>query len=166
MYVIGDRVVYGIHGVCGIVAVEQRRVDRKTVEYFALEPLDRPGSRFYVPTGNAVALSKMRPLLSAEEMETLLHSEPSRDVWISHEGLRKNRYKELLAYTDREALLAMIVALYAYKNDLISKGKKFHMSDENFLWDAEKLLISEISYVLSMDHVKAGQYLRQSLRVS
>ena len=32
MYQIGDRVVYGIHGVCGIVAVEHRKMDRKNVE--------------------------------------------------------------------------------------------------------------------------------------
>ena len=36
MYQQGDRVVYGIHGVCEIVGTEVRTVDRKTVEYIAL----------------------------------------------------------------------------------------------------------------------------------
>ena len=167
MYAIGDRVVYGVHGVCTVVGVEQRRVDKKTVEYFALESLDRPGSRFYVPTHNEVALSKMRPLLSPERLQELLTSAPvDATVWVEHEGLRKTRYKELLAGGDRSALLSMLVCLYRYKEDLLSQGRKFHMSDENFLWEAEKLFISEISYVLNMNHGQAGEYLRQCICVS
>ena len=46
MLQIGSQVVYGIHGVCCIVDVEVRRVDRKKVEYFVLEPREQPGTRY------------------------------------------------------------------------------------------------------------------------
>ena len=78
MYQIGDQVVYGIHGVCAVVELEYRMVDRKRVEYFALEPLDQPGARFYVPTQNQAALSKLRPVLSRAELEALLASNAVR----------------------------------------------------------------------------------------
>lgn len=52
--------VYGIHGVCRIVDVESRRVDRKTVEYYVLSPCAQPDARFYVPVHNQAALAKMR----------------------------------------------------------------------------------------------------------
>jgi CarD family transcriptional regulator len=57
---LGDGVVYGIHGVCRIVDVESRRVDRKTVEYYVLSPCAQPDARFYVPVHNQAALAKMR----------------------------------------------------------------------------------------------------------
>ena len=39
---VGSQVVYGIHGVCCIIDTEVRRIDRKNVEYFVLEPKEQP----------------------------------------------------------------------------------------------------------------------------
>ena len=71
MLQLGDRVVYGVHGVCCIVDIEQRTIDRKKAEYYVLEPLDQPGAKFYIPTHNQIAVSKLRPLLSAQELDAL-----------------------------------------------------------------------------------------------
>ena len=49
MYQVGDRVVYGIHGVCNVIDREQLVVDRKTVSYLVLEPLGQEGTRCMVP---------------------------------------------------------------------------------------------------------------------
>lgn len=165
MYTIGDRVVYGIHGICDVVAVENRTVDRKQVEYFALEPLDQPGARFYVPTGNQAALAKLRPLLTKQEMEALLASpDARRDCWIADEGQRKLRYRELINGGDRAALLSMVGCLYRHKEEQAALGRKFHLCDENFLRDARKLLDSEIALVLGLEQGEVGEYLRRTLR--
>lgn len=50
MFQVGDQVVYGIHGICQILDLEERTVDRKKIKYFALEPMDQPGARFFVPS--------------------------------------------------------------------------------------------------------------------
>ena len=71
MLQVGSQVVYGVHGVCNITGTEFRTVDRKKVEYLILEPNDQPGSCFYVPAHNEVALSKLRPVLTREELEAL-----------------------------------------------------------------------------------------------
>lgn len=166
MYTIGDRVGYGTHGVCKVIAFEDRRVDRKTVEYLALEPLDRPGTRYYVPAHNEVALAKLRTLLTPDEMDALLSSVSYRpECWIPHEGLRKNRYRELLSGGDRTEVLSMLVCLYRYKEEVLANGKKFHLSDDNFLNDAEKMIASEIACVLDMDSVQARDHLRKALKV-
>ena len=39
-------------------------------------------------------------------------------------------------------------------------GKKFHLCDDNFLRDAEKLMSSEIALVLEMTMEQARDYLR------
>ena len=164
MYQQGDRVLYGIHGVCEIVGTEVRTIDRKKVEYFALEPLDQRGARFYVPTQNQAALAKLRPVLDVEALTALLHSEEARrDTWINDEGQRKLRYRELINSGDRAALLSMVGSLHRHKLAQAAQGRKFHLCDENFLRDAEKLLNSEFSLVLGIEPGKVGEYVKNAL---
>lgn len=164
MYQQGDRVLYGIHGVCQIVGTEVRTIDRKRVEYFALEPLDQPAARFYVPTQNQAAMAKLRPVLDREGLIALLHSEEvHKDAWIVDEGQRKLRYRELINSGDRAALLSMVGSLHRHKETQAAQGRKFHLCDENFLRDAEKLLNSEISLVLGIEPAKVAEYVKNTL---
>ena len=162
---VGSQVVYGIHGVCRIIDTEIRRVDRKNVEYFVLEPKEQPGARFYVPAHNPVALSKLRPVLSREELDVLLVSEDTdRNCWIPDENLRKQKYRELINSGDRGALICMIRALYQHKENQLAAGRKFHLSDENFLRDAQKVLCSEFSMVLGIPYHEVAAYIEKKLQ--
>ena len=165
MYQTGQQVVYGIHGVCRVMDIEMKLIDRKKIPYYVLEPLDQPGARFYVPTEKPAAVAKMSPLLSASELNKLIACrEDSEKVWINDENQRKLRYRELISSGDRKALLDMVYALYNHKKQQAELGKKFHLCDENFLRDAEKLLASEISIVLTMTSEQAVKYLREQLQ--
>ena len=165
MFQLGDKVVYGSHGVCSVVGQEERVIDKRQVTYLALEPVGQGGSRFLVPTHNAVAMSKLQHMLNREELDTILQSEEIRkDVWIRDENLRKQTYREMISGGDRQKLLAMIHTLYRHKSDQQAAGKKVHLCDENFLRDAEKLLISEIAMVLDMEPDQAKEYLRTKLK--
>jgi len=161
---VGTQVVYGIHGVCSIVDVEIRTVDRKKVEYFVLSPNEQPSARFYVPTHNQVALSKLRPLLTEEELEALLSSEDAhKDCWVVDENQRKQKYRELINSGDRAALISMIRSLHKHKESQLAAGRKFHLCDENFLRDAQKLLASEFSLVLGIPQSDVGAYIEKKL---
>ena len=61
---------------------------------------------------------------------------------------------------DRTALVGMVHTLHKRKKQQAEQGKKFHLCDENFLRDAEKLLGSEFSVVLSMTRDEVGNYVR------
>ena len=160
MFQIGNRVVYGIHGICTIVGVELRSVDRKKVEYFVLEPVEQPGARYYVPTGNQAALAKLKHVLTAGELEQLLSSKDARaDCWIADENLRKQKYRQLINSGDRAALISMVRTLHDHKKAQLAAGWKFHLSDENFLRDAEKLLNAEFSLVLNIPVGKVAEYI-------
>lgn len=164
MHQIGERVLYGCHGVCQIISMEERVIDRKRVNYFVLEPINQQGSRYMVPSDNPIALSKLRPLLSREELEALLASEEVRqDRWIPDENTRKQKYKELITSGDRAALLGMIHALHQHKKNQIELGRKFHQSDENFLNDAQKLLTAEFSLVLQIEPENVGRFILDAL---
>ena len=160
MFQLGELITYGTHGVCRIIDRENRRVDRKAVEYFVLEPLDHPGSRFYVPTGNQAALSKLKRLLSAQELMDIVNSPESKaDCWISDDNQRKQQYRSILAAGDRASVISLVRSLYAHKQRQFAAGKKFHMSDENFLNDAQKIIYSELSLVLEIPGNEVTQFL-------
>lgn len=165
MYQAGDKVIYGMHGVCVVTDLEKRVMDGKQVTYLALEPVGQSGSRFLVPTHNAAAMGKVRPMLSREALEELLSSVTVRtDAWVRDEGQRKQLYRELISSCDRQRLAQMVCTLYRYRAALAAAGKKFHMCDENFLRDAEKILSGEIASTLEIPSAEALRYLRNTLK--
>lgn len=165
MYQIGDKVVYGMHGVCVVADQESRVIDRKRVTYLVLEPMGQEGSRYLVPTHNTAAMGKVRPMLSVEEMEALLCSEEVRaDGWIRDENQRKQAYRELIGSGDRAKLMQMVATLYRHRSQQTAAGRKVHLCDENFLRDAERLLASEVSMVMNVDPDQAKQYVRSKLK--
>lgn len=164
MFQIGDRVLYGIHGICRVTAQEEQRVDKKRVSYLVLEPEGQPGARYLVPMNNAAAMGKLREMLSREELDELLSSEDVRaDGWISDENRRKEAYRELITAGNRTKLLQMVHALYRHKSSQLAAGRKVHLCDDNFLRDAEKLLSSEIAAVMQLEPDEAKRYLREKL---
>ena len=164
MFQVGDQVVYGIHGVCRILELEERTVDRKKIKYFALEPMDQPGARYYVPSENPAALAKLRHLISREELQALLASDEIRqNCWIPDENQRKLRYRELINGGDRVSLLRMINSLHEHKKEQAAAGRKFHLCDDNFLRDAEKLLNAEFALVLDIRTTEVEGYILRAL---
>ena len=165
MYQIGDRVVYGMQGVCIVSDLEKRGMDGKEAVYLVLEPMGQPGSRYLVPTHNPAAMAKVNPILSREAWQAMLCSESVRkDAWIDHENLRKQRYRELITGGDRCRLLQMVCSLYRFRANRAVSGKKMHMCDENFLRDAEKLLSGELAVTMDISTGDAVNYLRRKLK--
>ena len=165
MFQVGDQVIYGIHGVCRITQVEERTIDRKKIHYFVLEPTEQPGAKFYVPMHNEAALSKLRHIISREALDTLLESdEVQQDAWIQDENQRKQHYRDLINSGDRMALVRMVRTLHQHRKAQSAAGRKFHLCDENFLRDAEKLLGSEFALVLRMPQEEVGSYVRGVLK--
>lgn len=165
MYQIGDQVVYGVHGVCRVVDQEERMIDRQRRIYLALEPVGQEGSRYLVPTHNAAAMSKLKAMLSAQELSDLMDSQEVRaDGWIRDENLRKQTYRELISSGDRAKLMQMVRTLYRHKASQAAAGRKVHLCDDNFLRDAEKLLTGEVSIVMGIDAEQAKQYIRKKLK--
>ena len=164
MYRCGELVVYGIHGVCMIGDIEERIVDGKKISYYVLAPIEQSNSKYYIPQHNAAAVAKLRPLLSKKDLEDLLSSDDVRkDAWISDESRRKQYYKELICSGDRASLISMVHSLHKQKQLQMEAGRKFHLCDENFLRDAEKLLSSEFSLVLGIQSNHVAEYIIQKL---
>ena len=164
MLQVGSQVVYGVHGVCNITGTEFRVIDRKKVEYLVLEPNDQRSAKFYVPAQNQTALSKLRPLMEKAELEALMESKDiNEENWIPAENLRKQKYKEIINSADLSSVISMIRLLQRHRDEQLAAGRKFHLSDENFLRDARKILASECAVVLDIPQEDVFEYLNQKL---
>ena len=151
-----DRVVYGSHGVCIILGIEEKLIDRKAVQYYVLSSVQQQGAKYYVPVHNALAVSKMRqPLTHREIAEMCADQTIPADCWIADEGRRKLRYRELMANDDPRTILYTVRLLRQHRQEQFAQGKKFHICDANFLKDAESLLANEIAYVLGIEKAEA-----------
>lgn len=164
MFQVGERVLYGIHGVCVITGSEERVVDRKRIKYLVLEPAEQEGTKYLIPSENPTAIAKLNRIMNADELWELLSSDCVRaDGWIVDENLRKQTYRELIGSGDIERLARMVRTLYIQKNTQLALGKKFHQCDENFLRDAEKIIVSEMTLVLEQTPEQARACLREKL---
>ena len=162
MYKLGDLVMYGAHGVCEIKNIEQRRIDRKNIEYYVLSPVYNATSCFYIPTNNEKALSKLCPILSEGELKALLLQQADcADVWIDEENARKQRLKEVLSQANRVELIQWVKTMHLHRSLLLENGKKFHQIDESFLKDAEKILTTEFAVVLHIPENAVRGYVHQ-----
>ena len=160
-----DYVIYGIHGACRVLGREKQLVNKKRTEFLVLEPLVQSGSKYYVPADNPTAMAKLQAVLSQDELVKLLESDAVReDCWISDEGRRKQAYRELITSADRLRLMQMVGSLYRYRGVQEAAGRKFHLCDDNFLRDAERLLSSEISLVMNLPADEARDFLRKHLK--
>ena len=102
---------------------------------------------------------------SKEELEAMITSENVKTgEWIREENQRKQTYRELIGSGDRKKIMRMGHTLYRHKADQSASGRKIHLCDENFLHDAEKLLIGEISIVLHLEPEQARDYIHKKLK--
>ncbi len=165
MYQAGQQVVYGIHGVCTIREIETKIVDRKKIPYYVLEPAAQLGARFYVPTEKPEAVGKISPVMSKDEIQSLFsHCPIPEGIWVEEENQRKQKFRDLIGNGDRSVLVAIVKSLYNHKAVQAEKGKKFHLCDENFLRDGERLLSSEVSVAYGIPIEEALRFVRSCLQ--
>lgn len=164
MYQIGQLVVYGSHGVCRIIHLEERKISGKRIRYLVLEPLLHENAQYLVPAENPVALSKLRPVLDAEQIQKLFALRAVfEDGWIPDESHRKHYYRELIGSGDAQAMVKMLHAVYLHRREQLASGKKVHQCDDNFLRDAERQLCEEICIVMQISMEQAKAQLRSHL---
>ena len=164
MFQINDTVLYGAQGVCRITEITRRAVDGRQIDYYVLKPLFNKGGTLLVPMGNAALLSRMRPVLSREELHGLIGALAQKtSPWIENENERKEKYRQALTSADRLDLLCLLRALYEHRQTLLGLGKKVHAIDERFCKDAEKIVCDEFSYVLDIERDQVTPYIQTCL---
>lgn len=164
MFQVKDAVIYGTQGVCEIEEIAEKDLMGKRRIYYVLRPVSQMGSKVYVPVDNENSVSRMRKLLSVEEIDQLiLNMTNKKTQWVENDGARKEQYKEILKEGNRESLISMIRAIYQHKQETVEKGKKLHAVDENAMREAERLLYDEFAYVLNIKREEVLPYIMDKI---
>lgn len=153
MLQVHDTVVYGVNGVCTVTDITTRVFAKEKKEYYVLSPLAQHGSLIYIPTDSAPLLSKIRRVLTADEIRALLSAigaEPCLP-WQTDETKRRAEFREILQSMDRRRLLCLIKTIYQHGQEQKANGRKLHHADEQVMKEAEGLLIDEFSYALAIE---------------
>lgn len=166
MYQINCVVVYGLHGVCRIADITEKDFSGQEEIYYILKPIFDDRSTFFVPVKNESA-HKLRPLLSSDEVKSLINSIARQDViGIDDEKHRKDAYKKIIEGGDRCEMMRLIKTLYLRKIEQQKAGKKQHIIDEHFMKEAETILFDEFAYVLEIEKEDIIPYIKKEMELS
>ena len=109
----------------------------------------------------------MKRVLTKEEIDELLSSVvPGALDWIENDNRRKVFCTYTIKSGDRLAMINMIDMLCAHQKEMENQRKHFHVTDERFLKEAEKLLHEEFSFVLGIPKNDVCDYIRERIKSS
>ncbi|MDD3222526.1 MAG: CarD family transcriptional regulator [Clostridia bacterium] len=165
MFQVNDMVLYGSNGVCELVDIDERDCGGKLVKYYILKPIYASNSTVFVPVNNPKLTSKMRHVLTKEEITQMIHSIPDSDrEWITDERTRKEKFRDIVSRADTYELIQLIEALLKHQKEAVERGKKLHIADERMLREAEKMICDEFAYVLGIAQEDVPNYIDNSIQ--
>ena len=165
MFQVNDMVLYGTNGVCKLVDIDVRDCGGRMVEYYILKPIYASNSTVFVPVNNEKLTSKMRYVLTKEEIDEKIRLIPeSSPGWIDDERTRKERFKDIVSRADTFELIQLIKTLLEHQEAVMARGKKLHVADERMLQEADKMICDEFSYVLGISKEEVPSYITDSMK--
>ena len=160
MLTLNEKVMYGTTGVCVVDSIQDKKIGKETRRYYVLKPVAQSSSTVFVPADNEKLLSKVRRVLSAEEIRTIisaLHDEP--DIWLDNDAERKIKFGEIISSGDRKACLVLLRTLHNRQDYLSGKGKRLHIADERAMKEAQRLIHDEFSVALQIKPEEVGAFI-------
>ena len=151
MYPIGSFVMYSSSGVCSVSDIRAESFAGTKKDYYVLMPVHGNTSHIFVPLDNEKLLSRMRPLLSREEvLELIACFQSEQPAWIPDNRARGTYFQQCLMDADPLELVRVVKSITNHKIELADKGKKSLMADEQVLKRAERILHGEFAMVLGV----------------
>ena len=162
MYQKGQYIIYGIRGVCEVMDIIT--IDRpdgpKDRLYYVLRPYYQQDSKIVTPVDSEKTIT--RPLLSKEEaLELIDKISDVKEMEMTNDKQREERYKEALKTCDCRVWISMIKALYLRRKDRLEQGKKMTDLDERYFKTAEDNLYSELALSLGMKKDEMVSYITE-----
>lgn len=94
-------------GVFEVTGTETQTFSGISTDYYVLRGVIETKRTVYVPSTNKQLTAKMKPVLTADEVNALLDSLPNHEnLWIDNENQRREAYKEILSSGNRSKMLS------------------------------------------------------------
>ena len=160
MYQTGELVVYGTTGVCRVEGfADPDPMDRSGKQYYLLKPLYQDGVIYTPVEGGKVP---MRPVMSAEEAQTLVRQVPGIRLQEHHARsiqLLSQHYQSILQSGSSLALLELAMSIHAKRRQAEQQNRRLGMVDERYGRQVERLLFGELAVALGLPYEKVPGYL-------
>ncbi len=160
MYSVGEKIVYGEHGVCTVEKVAPLDMSgvSKSKLYYHLSPLVGTGT-FFTPVDSEAF---MRPVMGRSEAEALIDAMPDIEPAICNDN-RFNHvdafYKELFRSHSCEALVSIVKGL----NSRMAERKTKSSRAEATMKRAKDMLHGELAVALGMEIDEVEPYILSRL---
>lgn len=161
---IGQRIIYGIHGICEICDIKDMSLSSMIPPqpYYILNQI-RKSSIIYVPVSNG---SKLRNIYNKETIDDIiLSSRGKRMGWINDRKQRTTEFRDIITLGFNERMLLMINCIRARKIENFERNKKLSDSDEDMLRTAEYIVNEELSYVLGIAENDVRDYISDMIEL-
>lgn len=163
---IGEYISYGINGMCNIEDIRPMQLSQSVEKmmYYILRPESNPKSTIFVPVNNQKLVSKMRELMTKDEINAMLVRMKDRTLeWEKDVRFRTESFHEILSNGVNQDLILMIRCLHRKRQELVQLGKKLPARDSNALKTAERLVEEEFAHVLHIKCEEVSDYIRDVL---
>ena len=163
MIEIGSTIIYGTN-ICKVLEVKPMTMGKTTRDYYVLAPVWDSKNLIYVPVDNEALAAKIKKILSAEEINSIIKAIPESDaLLIADDRERIAEFKSIIDSGEREKIINVIRTLFLRKKELESKHRKLHSADEAILNRAEKLICEEFALVLGINKDEVVPYIAARL---
>lgn len=164
MFTVGDCLLYGAVGVCTVKEMRREKIGGQWDDYVVLEPVFQQNATVLVPMSNEKLASKMRPLLTEQEMAALLATLPDvSDTWILSENERAAAFREAVRSGDRSQWLWLVKTIHRRQQELLGSGRHLRSSDAIVYKEALSLLCGEIALLRGISPEAAQEQLQELL---
>ncbi len=160
-----EYVNYAAQGICKIEDIRPIRfgADPRPRNYYVLRPVHRGNAQVFVPADNPQLVDRMRPILSAAEIDAAICSVRNKELeWISDRKERAAQFQEILSRREEKELLLLVSCLYLHGQQN-PRGRS--PTDAQTLRQAETIIAQEFSFSLGIGMDDIGSYIRQKLNM-
>lgn len=165
MFKENDIVMHPKFGVCKVTGIEKQSFIKGNIkEYYILNPIyEDKSSKIYIPLDSKIELRK---LLSIEDIKDILKKvDLSYTLWIDNDSKRSERFKNIIKQANHIDLIHLIVDIHQKKDEKELQGKKLHISDQNILKEATKIIHQEFAYALNLDVENVASFIMEELDI-
>lgn len=164
----GDYVNYSANGVCLIFDIGVPDFDKNAQadSYYFLKPVGDKSTTIFVPKGNKLLLSRMRRLLTENEIcdaIDAINAEPFE--WIDDRKKRIELHSEIFKRNSPCELLRLVFCMMKKREQLRSLGgnRDIALSDIDVLEHAKRMISEEFSFVLGISAPEVEGYILSRL---
>lgn len=150
MFEIGDKVIYGVVGVCEVEDIAKPPIKGIEGDYYFLQPVYDSKGIIYSPVKSNKVL--MREIMTVKDADKLIErARNCKKDDMLNEKVTPNQYDEMIKSQNAFELMHLIRGLYNIKNERAKDLRKMKSADSRMLLAARKLLYGEMAVSLKRD---------------